>query len=90
VTERLALAVAIRGLASGMLDLQVKAIEPSLAFQLAATTIIVSIWSESEGLVRARLEHVDGGATSYLQGNSSLMEFGRELGLLAVRASGAE
>ena len=90
LTDRILAAVEIESLQNGTIDLKVHAIEPKAFFKLETATVVLSIWSESGNVVRARLEHVESGATSYLQGNASLLELGKELGLCAAHIQGAE
>lgn len=47
----------------------------------AAAMVVVTMWAETDGTVRARLRDAASGATSYLQGNETMIELGNALGL---------
>ena len=43
--------------------------------------VVVTMWAEGDGTVRARLRDAVSGATSYLQGNETMIALGDALGL---------
>lgn len=45
------------------------------------TSIVLTAWSESDDVVRIRLNHLPSGTVGYVQGNESLLELCGALGL---------
>lgn len=65
------------------IDIRVRALQPGRELRSEHAVVVATIWCEAGDTVRARLEHVPTGTTSYVQGNASLLAFGKELGLSA-------
>lgn len=80
VSTRFAVAVDFQGQRDGTLGLTVRSLEgPHLSAD--AGTVIITIWAETDGTVRARLQHISTGVTSYLQGNDTIIALAAALGL---------
>lgn len=65
------------------IDIRVRPMQPGQELRSEHAVVVATIWREADDTVRARLEHVASGTTSYLQGNASLLALGKELGLSA-------
>jgi len=69
----------------GSLELRVRATEDRVRLHTKSGTILVTMWAEADGTVRARFDDVETGATGYLQGNQTFVDFGGALGLEVSR-----
>jgi hypothetical protein len=84
VNPRFAVSVELKN-ENGSLELRVRPMEGQVHVAGPPAVVVVTMWSELDGTVRARLRHVESGTTSYLQGNETMVQFGNALGLSLTR-----
>ncbi len=85
MSERFAVSVELKDQHDGSLGLRVRSTEEHARLHADSGTIVLTVWTEADGIVRARFEHVMSGATSYLQGNETMVRFSSALGLRVSR-----
>ncbi|GAC1414962.1 MAG: hypothetical protein NVSMB64_25220 [Candidatus Velthaea sp.] len=81
MTSQILAILSVRSDDAGHLTFDVQSLEPNVTFYLPSTSLVVSIWTDSCSAIRARFEHEQSGAITYLQGNESLLSFGRQVGV---------
>lgn len=81
LSVRFAVSVDLESQHDGSLGLKVRPLEAGARLSGDVSTVIVTMWAEIDGTVRARLQHVPSGLTSYVQGNETIIAFGSALGL---------
>lgn len=84
LTGRLAVTIAIENDNAGGLSLSVKPVDVAVQLIAPQTMIVLTLWAEPGDTVRARLEHLATGSTSYVQGNATLLDFAEGLGLRLI------
>ncbi len=83
--ERFAVSIELKNQQDGSLGLRVQSTEEHTRLRADSSTIVVTMWTEADGTVRARLEDVLTGVIGYLQGNETMLRFGGALGLAVYR-----
>lgn len=81
MNPRYAVSVELETQRDGSLELHVRPVEGRRQLRADTAVVVVTMWVEGDGTVRARLRHVASGVTSYLQGNQTMIRLGRALGL---------
>ena len=81
LSERFAVSVELESRQDGSLELHVRSMHGRVRLTGAAAMVVVTMWTEANGTVRARLRDAASGATSYLQGNETVIALGNALGL---------
>lgn len=81
MSERFAVSVELESRHDGSLDLHIRAIQGRVRLGTPGALVVVTMWAEGDGTVRARLRDAVSGATSYLQGNETMIALGDALGL---------
>jgi hypothetical protein len=81
MSARFAVTIDLENRRDGCLGYMVRPLEAGVQLRGDVGTVIVTMWAEIDGTVRARLQHLPSGLTSYLQGNETIIAFGRALGL---------
>lgn len=71
----------VEGRRDGSLEMHVRPMEGHTQLRADPAVVVVTMWTEGDGTVRARLRHIASGVTSYLQGNQTMIELGNALGL---------
>lgn len=64
----------------GSLRLAVRPIGNDTILKANDATLVLSVWQESDDIVRARVQHPASGAFGYFQGNGTLIDLGNALG----------
>jgi hypothetical protein len=85
VTRSVSLVISLESRGDGSLVAVVRTAELETALRANDATLELSIWRESNGVVRARLQEQEGGRLCYLQGNEALSALGDALGLEIVK-----
>lgn len=81
LSERFAVSVELEGRDDGSLELHVRSMQGRMRLTGAGALVVVTMWAEGDGTIRARLRDAESGATSYLQGNETMIALGNALGL---------
>jgi hypothetical protein len=81
---RFAVAIEIENDRAGGLSLRVRPVDAGVHLEAARSTVVLTLWSESPDTLRGRVENMISGTTSYIQGNATLVTFGKELGIRVV------
>jgi hypothetical protein len=78
---RFAVSVELESQRDGSLELHVRSMEGRMRMNAEPSVVVVTMWDEGDGTVRARLRDVASGTTSYIQGNETMIQLGNALGL---------
>ena len=79
--SRFAVSVALEGQGDGSLELHVRPMNGRMQVSGEGAVVVVTMWDEGDGTVRARLRDVASGTTSYLQGNETMIALSNALGI---------
>jgi len=81
LNPRFAVSVEVEGREDGSLEVHVRSLAGQVHMNDGTAVVVVTMWEEGDGTVRARLRHTASGVTGYVQGNKTMLELSEALGL---------